>query len=140
MMWLLRPSDPVYRKKKTCNRRMHSTSRNLLLNQNIQPSPKQHQALFSHRSGPPAEPRLEGLQLQVRIKHRIILAWHRQTICKLQLVWNLSVHFRFPKGSRPKCLRTQLDRPTSNHSNETGDAALSGDKIASLSGCQIRIT
>ena len=33
-----------------------------------------------------------------------------------------------------------MDRPTSNHSNETGDVALSDDKIASLSGCQARIT
>ena len=39
------------------------------------------------------------------------LAWHRQTNCKLQLVWNLSVHFQFPRGvtNRPSatCIWTQ---------------------------------
>ena len=38
--------------------------------------------------------------------------------------WNLSVIFRFPKGvtngHRPKCLSTQLDRPTTNQSNKMG--------------------
>ena len=43
-----------------------------------------------------------------------------------ELVWNLSVNFQFPKYVRPKCLWTQLDRPTTNHSKET--AALSDKK------------
>ena len=53
------------------------------------------------------------------------LACHTRQIVN----WNLSGTSRsfsilmgVTSGCRPKCLWTELDRPTTNHSNETGDA------------------
>ncbi len=61
-------------------------------------------------------------------KHKLVFggksrhSWHARTISKCELVWVLSVYFRFPRGfiSRywAKCLCMQLGKPTINQSNE----------------------
>ena len=63
---------------------------------------------------------------QILFVCRFFQAWHLQTNHQTAIGLEPPHSFLISKGChQPKCLWMQLDRPTSNRSKETGDAALS---------------